>query len=119
MQAGFRINRLTSSYDSEENSAKMPATLPQLIGRTAKCGCGKSVPSTSHESLFGFEYRGPASSEATDICVCGYHKVAHDPEGVKNNVYKRTVVQDGKCSGFRPRGPREHDTFYCGCRGWD
>lgn len=77
-------------------------------------------PSTDADLAF-FEYTGLGSPDATDRCVCGYHRVAHDPEEMAKRVpgNRTTVVQDGKCTGFRARGPAQYDRYYCGCRGWD
>jgi hypothetical protein len=96
---------------------------PDLTGRTARCSCGATRPSTDH--LAFFEYRGPGSHSATDHCVCGYFQCAHDPEYMaslapnRDGSRRRTVVEDGTCSGFRPRGPAEFDVYYCGCMGWE
>lgn len=92
---------------------------PDLTGRIAKCTCGRTRPSS--EKLAFFEYRGPGSPVATETCKCGYHKKAHDPEYMKQNVpsNRETVIEQGKCKGFEPRGPMEYDSFYCGHSGWD
>lgn len=85
----------------------------QLEGRTARCTCGHSRPSTDSLSLAFFEYRGPGSESATDVCKnCAYHRVAHTPEKRTNN---RLI-----CGNFQadPQG-REYDLFYCGHGGWD
>lgn len=90
--------------------------------RVAKCTyCGSLRPSSEHESLAFFEFHGEGSREATETCKCGYHMMAHDPAEMARNVpnNRQTVVEQGKCKGFEPRGPRETDSFYCGCRGWD
>lgn len=94
----------------------------KLEGREARCGCGKTRPSTDQDdgSLAFFEYRGEGSRMATDMCKhCHFSIVAHEHEGVKNNVDPRTVIEKGKCEGFEARGSWEYDVFYCGCRGWD
>lgn len=95
-----------------------------LTGRVSRCGGKDNAhdvrPST--DALTGalafFEYRGPGSDEE-NLCVCGFHQCAHDPEYVKRHVRAKTVVEDGLCTGFRSRGPSETDSHYCGCRGWD
>lgn len=81
-----------------------------LAGRTAKCSCGNMSPSSL--SLPFFEYWGPGSREALNICQCGYAFVAHTPEVMDRN--KKLT-----CTAFVARGPREFDRYYCGCRGWD
>jgi hypothetical protein len=104
----------------------MDATL--LTGRTARCGCGAERPSAGdgRGSLAFFEYLGPGSRPAEIVCRhCRYHDVAHDPDHMatlapdRNGLRRPTVVESGKCPGFEPHGPFDHDRFYCGCRGWD
>ncbi len=80
---------------------------PNLIGRQAKCGCGRIEPSNPDHLAF-FEFRGEGSREATKICKCGYAESAHDKPHIA-----------AKCQKFIPRGPQEYDKYYCGCRGWD
>lgn len=83
---------------------EVAGTAPDLSGRTARCECGVERPSSP--SLAFFEHCGPGSREATDICNCGYARVAHTAGRVK-------------CPTFMARGPLDNDRFYCGCRGWD
>ncbi len=83
---------------------------PDLTGRTAKCSCGNANPSST--KLPFFEYCGPGSRTATDICKCGYAAVAHTPEVMARNKAL-------KCTTFEARGPLQFDRQYCGCRGWD
>jgi hypothetical protein len=90
---------------------------PDLTGRTARCGCGKERPSSDRDHLAFFEYRGEGSSSAAN-CECGYSPVAHDPE-TPHLRERGTVIDQGKCSGYRPRGDIGTDSYYCGCRGWD
>ena len=109
----------------------MTATAEQLTGRTARCayGCGSTRPSDDPRGLAFFEYRGPGSKDATERCKCGFFKCAHEveykqrislPFELKSPFGRRkTVVEDGKCQGFEPRGAAEFDSYYCGCRGWD
>jgi len=88
---------------------------PSLEGRTARCGCGRIEPSSA--KLPFFEFRGEGSRMATDSCRnCGYSLVAHTQEQTRT---QKNVVERGECPGFEPRGAWEHDSFYCGCRGWD
>jgi hypothetical protein len=90
-----------------------------ISGRKATCSCGKIKDSS--EGLAFFEFRGEGSKQATESCKnCGYYECAHNSEYVrKNNVSRKTVVEDGLCTGFVPHGSWEFDTFYCGCSGWD
>lgn len=104
-----------------------------LTGRTARCAyfggkakyartadgkCDSQQPS-SWELAF-FEFKGEGSKDALESCgKCGFHQVAHTKEGVAGNVRPTTVIEDGKCDGFVPKGPQEFDRFYCGCWGWD
>lgn len=82
---------------------------PSLEGRTARCGyyshCRHEEPSAY--TLAFFEYNGAGSRAATEYCRCGYQRVAHE------------IGLAHDCKAFEPRGPREHDTYYCGCYGWD
>jgi hypothetical protein len=98
-----------------------PITPPDLTGRMARCTCGRTEPSTLDGSLAFFEFCGEGSPRATDICVCHYASCAHDPAYMARNVpnNRKTVIEQGKCSGFRPQGAREFDSYYCGCRGWN
>jgi hypothetical protein len=105
-----------------KNAPPVPANNSRdlnLAGRTAKCSCGKTQPSGAR--LAFFEYCGPGSREAVDVCRCGYFLCAHTTEGMARNVAsnRRTVIELGKCTGFAARGPLEFDRFYCGCRGFE
>ena len=106
-------------------AARTEALTPDLTGRTARCGCGKEMPSSSPGLAF-FEFRGPGSPQAIHSCKhCGYHDVAHEAAHMETLVHGRdgkrrpTVVEDGRCPGFEARGDWGTDSFYCGCRGWD
>lgn len=100
-----------------------PRTQPldDLTGRTARCSCGRKEPSSP--KLAFFEYCGPGSKDAPERCTCGYMRCAHDPAFMEQNVpsNRRTVIEDGRCTAgvFTPRGPREFDSYYCGCWEWD
>lgn len=85
---------------------------PDLTGRMAHCayGCGNEKPSST--SLPFFEYLGPESSQAREVCKCGYRRIAHG----KADVARR---RQGICNNFQPKGDVGHDRYYCGCRGWD
>lgn len=97
--------------------------------RMARCGCGKERPSSLGPDVLAFlEDHGPDSRTAREACVhCHYTIEAHDPEvchartyGTGENLrFGQTVVEQGKCPGFEPRGAAPFDTFYCGCRGWN
>jgi hypothetical protein len=90
----------------------VPVDAPNLTGRYARCGCGRTAPSTLDGSLAFFEFRGEGSRSALDICRnCSYAENAHKPE-----VMKRNNALD--CHSFEPHGAFEFDNFYCGCRGW-
>ena len=79
---------------------------PNLEGRTAMCGT--HAPQPSSLALAFFQYRGPGSRDATQVCKCGYYESAH------------TDYPDRlKCKKFEARGPMLNDLYYCGCRGWD
>lgn len=92
-------------------SDEIDSTPLDFAGRIAKCSCGRTAPSDP-KSLAFFEYCGTGSREATNICTCGYAAAAHTPEVMARNKAL-------KCTNFTPRGPREFDRYYCGCRGWD
>jgi hypothetical protein len=89
-----------------------------VMPRMARCFCGQEVPSSEHERLAFFQYRGEGSRDAEEVCKhCRYHEVAHtDQEDMRGRI---NVVASGRCKGFEPHGPWDHDTYYCGCRGWD
>ncbi len=126
MACGCAAGAKQSTYGSEpvpvcmtHNCTEVSTNPPDLAGRTAKC-CSIGVQPSSQELAF-FVYCGPGSREATDYCRCGYHRVAHDPEHMAQNVpsNRKTVVEQGKCTGFVARGPLEFDRYYCGHAGWD
>ena len=84
-----------------------PAEPPDLTGRTARCYCCKTKPSSMN--LPFFHYRGPGSPSAINQCVCGYYRTAHAQERHPNYFW---------CDNFTPQGPKD-DEFYCGHSGWD
>lgn len=99
----------------------VPVAAPNLTGREARCGKFCAVVPSSLDLAF-FEFRGEGSPVSKRTCKkCGYADVAHDPAHMQRNVpsNRKTVVEQGKCSGFEPHGAYEYDTYYCGCRGWD
>ena len=79
-----------------------PARPARSTGRTARCGCGRTSPSTY--GLPFFEYRGPGSLASIRTCECGYYEQAHPRP---------------TCETFAPRGAFEFDSYYCGHAGWD
>lgn len=95
----------------DKDAEEIDIAPPNLASRNARCSCGRVAPSDPKALAF-FEYCGPGAREATDICVCGYASVAHTPEVMARNKAL-------KCTTFTPRGPREFDRYYCGCRGWE
>ncbi len=94
-------------------AAEVNTNPPSLEGRVARCayGCGNERPSSS--MLAFFEYLGPGSREAGDLCgTCGYALSAHELEPRPKHLKRM-------CDSFIPRGDAGHDRYYCGCRGWD
>ena len=98
----------------------MEGTVHPSLNRMARCVCGRREPSANWQSLAFFEARGEGSECAMKHCKCGYYECAHDAEQLKAlNIHNTTVIERGICSGFTPHGAYEHDSYYCGCRGWD
>ena len=80
---------------------------PKLEERMAKCAYGEHAIVPSSLGLAFFEYKGPGSPYASNVCKhCRMYEIAHENGGTK-------------CRNFEPIGPAECDTYYCGCRGWD
>lgn len=84
--------------------------MPDLTGRKAACTYGGNVRDSDWNLAF-FEYKGPGSRDAEDVCKCGFHRSAHTPE-------MRAKSHRPGCDNFQPRGPAEYDKYYCGCYGW-
>lgn len=89
-----------------------------LEGRTARCGCGKTKPSS--KDLAFFRYKGEGSSPADLTCgflikgsICHAHPEVHQEI---NPSTKRAGITDHE---HQPHGAFEFDEFYCGCSGWD
>jgi hypothetical protein len=89
--------------------------------RTARCGCGRTVPSDTPGIAF-LERRHAGSAWAKNTCaVCNYAPIAHDRFAGR----LMDVVAAGRWPvGVEPHEFVEHpgadtDTFYDGCRGWD
>ncbi len=93
-------------------------TGPDLTGRVAVCPYCRTERPSSPDLAF-FEYRGEGTGAAAKCAECGYSPVAHDPETPHMKEQGGSVVDLGKCPGYRPRGDVGRDSFYCGCRGWD
>lgn len=93
-------------------AACTPVNAPNLEGRVAKCSARCAIVPSSVNLAF-FEYLGSDSPASKQNCgQCGYYEIAHHQ-------------QDGRprnqnvCLKFRPHGPYEFDSYYCGCHGWD
>lgn len=52
---------------------------PDLIGRTAFCAYGKHAEKPSSPELPFFEYHGPGSASARELCECRKHRSLHHP----------------------------------------
>ena len=109
---------------SGDRAGRTPmAAPPDLTGRIATCGDrnGEHAPMPSSVDLAFFEYRGPGSPWATEQCgaliggrvPCCYFRMVHQPI---NPATGRPGITDHE---FIEREPHEHDSYYCGCRGWD
>ena len=102
-----------SCYGITPDATKIDTTMTMdvLAGRTAKCTyCSNTQPSSF--DLPFFEFRGANSFLATNMCTCGYLKVAH----VNQEQGDRHPITD---HAFTAVGPYATDGYYCGCRGWD
>ena len=110
----------------------------KTMSTCSRQGCLCQAPSSPR--LAFFTYRGPGSAHAREQCgalaerntpaerrmpndtLCAFTIHAHRA----GESYDRNV-REGRYSAswpaltheFVPRGPAEHDRFYCGCRGWD
>jgi len=95
-------------------------TQPDLTGRMARCYCDKPpIPSDRNEAFF--EYRGPGSRHAIDMCKhCPRSYAGHlsKSEGGAH-FHKEHNASCVHCDHFEPRGPHEFDLYYCGHAGWD
>jgi hypothetical protein len=116
-QRCFECGTLYSASTAEkvlddENICKVCNTKELLKDRKAVCSCGAAADSSP--SLAFFEYRGPGSKSATELCQdCGYHKIVHQPINPSTGRPGITTHE------FTPRGDVGTDLFYCGCNGWD
>lgn len=67
----------------------------------------------SSKDLPFFEFQGPGSREAEEMCKhCRYAKAAHE-------ISPRPSHLSRVCTHFEPKGDTGMDKFYCGCAGWD
>src|SRR5438067_8715960 len=90
-------------------SSTVRTAIGDLSRRKARCVCGRTKPSSA--DLPNFEFRGPGSRMATQVCVCGYHQLAHHAD-IRETAVSPTLKN---CPGFRPHGEMEYDAFWCGC----
>ena len=81
--------------------------------RRAVCySCRKSVPSHAY-----LPFLETAEKQAEGRCThCGYADVAHE-EPTRSRPHLARAMGNGH--EFTQAEPRDHDTYYCGCRGWD
>jgi len=89
---------------------------PDLTLRLARCLCGKECE--SDDRLPFFEYRGPGSSAANEVCkVCEFR---HRNETFAAELFdpKKRRWVTGPVHDFEPIGDRP-DLFYCGHDGWN
>lgn len=124
-----------------------PLDLSTLFGREARCACGTVAPSSDHQRLAFFQFRGPGSRAATEHCLhCRYFEVAHEAkrcdgcDGTGSTRWHKVCprckgrgelgpaarMRDPEgtsalvaCPGFEPHGAFEYDTWYCGHAGFD
>ena len=107
---------------SIDSRACKPIERPPLEGRQAICSYGRDWgqgPRGGHKyvpsdwGLAFFEYRGPGSHQAEEICgrckkTLGAHTNPIHPEDIGHSI----------CVSFTPQGDTP-DEYYCGCMGWD
>jgi len=100
-------------------------SVPDLNGRFAQCSYlphGHAKKPSSFNLAF-FEFRGEGSREATDICKCGYAKVAHLPRWratihlvrrwYKIERHEEDVAKDFNCEEADAKAVAEHHAdFY-------
>lgn len=109
---GFETGHPSCLTHMSAKEACTPALTPNLEGRFAKCGKECHLRPSSTDLAF-FEYRGPDSPASKRHCIqCGYYESAHKPTDGRPRF-------KAVCLNFRPHGPYEFDSYYCGCRGWD
>jgi hypothetical protein len=98
-----------------------PATeTPVLAGRIAMCKFCEHIEVSSYE-LDGFEYRGPGSYYACEVCECGFTREDHNWGGrYKPDAYGRKGATNpyiciNRGGRFRAIGGDTADLFFCGC----
>lgn len=106
---GLEAGHASCVVHAPAEGACIPAAVPSLEGRLAKCGDGCRLRPSSLDLAF-FEYLGPGSPASKQNCAkCGYYESAHSKQPRGQHV----------CLNFQPHGPYEFDRYYCGCKGWD
>jgi len=76
--------------------SKQIADKPDLAGRLAKCGCGNTRESST--SLAFFEYLGPNSYYALNMCKrCNYYRNTHQPKWKAEVECKRRWFKIPEC----------------------
>lgn len=106
-----------------EGSTTIDENPPSLKNRKARCAyC--DLEKESSLTLPFFEYRGPGSKYETQCKNCGFFANIHPSQGgtgcYLNSSKKIETLCENNGKVFNPRiGGYEHDSFYCGCRGWD
>ena len=89
-----------------------PVEKPNLEGRKARCVYCHSERDSSYELWF-FQYNGPGSDKAENICKhCRYHRAAHERRDREEIDLKEV------CHNFEPIGDTM-DEHYDACRGND
>ena len=89
----------------------------QLAGRSARCKCGREAPSIEVQADGFYEYLGPGSRHAREVCgVCRYHRCAHEYDLTRIN---REPAPAQANHDFTPIGPAERDRYWCGCGNTD
>jgi hypothetical protein len=131
MKCGHAANAVTQFGDPTcvicigiDSGASIVASQPDLTGRMMRCYCTKPPISSNRNEAF-FEYRGPGSRHATDMCKnCRYAYSGHllaSEGGVASHKDHTNCVAGRRdhCFNFEPRGAHEFDSYYCGCGGGD
>lgn len=84
--------------------------------RIAKCACCANT-AVSSQNLPFFEDKTRKVKPEMEQCVCGYYRMAHDnrAERIANGQSAVAAI----CDDFTARPQPDHDTYYCGCGGWN
>ena len=86
----------------------------------AKCGCGSTRSfETGDGTTAWLAFFESAYANELHCDDCGMYATApvHNggmPASERRPHHRRLTPHD-----FTPRQPAEHDSYYCGCRGWD